>query len=200
MVRGIHAHRQQEGGTGCAVEQVRLPTRAVQHLLGIRARAERDFNATVQRQERDAISAREAAHARVIDHCALRAKVRLDRFIPLVGFTDRADGANRHLRGQTELLADGIVDEPLQGNLVGAARSERGTCDGVAGGVERLHRPDKSGMLRVRWGQFDKHSLFHRTCVLHLMTHVNSPRCSAGGRRRIPPHGVNPGAFLRRFL
>jgi hypothetical protein len=71
----------------------------------------------------------------------MRAEVRLDRFVPLVGFTDRADGANGHLCGQAKPRSDVILDQPLQVNLVGAARSERGTCDGVASSVEVLHRP-----------------------------------------------------------
>ncbi len=73
--RRIDGNGEKEGVI--AVEQISLPACALQHPLGIRAKAERHFDPPIQRQERRAINARERENALVIDHRAMRAKVGL---------------------------------------------------------------------------------------------------------------------------
>src|SRR5262249_43142761 len=100
--------------------------------------------------------------------------------------------ADGHLRGQTEPLADVIVDNRLQLELVRAALRKRhlgaGVAGGIAGGIAAFQRAQEGGMRVRRGREFAEHGLFQRTKILVWSIFVNSL-----GPRPLPPRPQGTG-------
>ena len=145
--RRIYCNRQQKGVAACTVQQTKLSTRALHQVFSIGPKTNGEEDSSIQRQKRHMVNIRKRTDPFVIDHCATCAKMRLSLLVALICFSDLAYGAYGHLRRQTELLTDVVVEELLQFNLVGAPLTKRYASNRIASGIEYLQRPQQGVML-----------------------------------------------------
>jgi hypothetical protein len=72
-------------------------------------------------------------------------------FVPATGFADLGDAADGHLSRESEVLAQLVVVELLQFDLIGRPETESLASQPIGGGVESLHRGGKLlGLTSIR--------------------------------------------------
>lgn len=156
-----HIHGDVEVPAALPQHQIALSTHGLESSPVVLAGYERHEDASIKRQDRDAVERFEREDALVVRHRAAWLERRSDRPIALVGFYDLADGSHGHLRGKPELLAQGTVVVALQSNLIGAPRLERNARKPIARRVESLHRREQRRSLRVVGEQLDLSDQLH---------------------------------------
>lgn len=124
-----------------------------------------------KRQDGHAIKALPRKEALIIGDGTVQLEGRLNGFVPLVRFASFCNGANRHLRRQTKLLADAVIDELLQPDFVRGAMLECHFRNGVASRIEPFHRLQQHLMLFSCWHEFD------HQCQVHASSIAQSIQC-----------------------
>ncbi|PSR24046.1 MAG: hypothetical protein C7B45_00010 [Sulfobacillus acidophilus] len=112
---------------------------------------------TVQGQDRDPIQSFARQDSGIVHDGPMRAKRRLHRFIPFVGFRHFANRPHRHLGRQAKGRPNVGIDQLLQVALVRRAFPKRDGGNGIAGGVEPLHRlQQRLRLVGRRWRMRDE--------------------------------------------
>ena len=121
--------------------------------------------------------------------------------VALVGFRYLAHNADSHLSLQAKAFAQGLIDQLLQGELIGRLLLKRNVGHVVTRRVEPLHRLKESGVLLRRRREFDHQCCVHTSIIEGFLQCVKSELSNTAADKsayRIPPP-LESGGFLRRF-
>ena len=105
-------------------------------------------------------------------------EVGLNAPVSLVGFHGLRDSADGQLRRETETGANVIVDQLLEGHLVGTPFSEGDPGDGIASGVEASHRLQQGAMLAGIGSELDRQRQFHGSMITQERS-INKERAAS---------------------
>src|SRR5215472_16286319 len=158
--------------------------------------AQRNKNASVQRQQGHVVEALEGEHPLVVGHSSVAAKGRAHTLVPLVRLHDLADGPDGHLRRKAKAVTRLVVHQLLQLNLVGALLFKRYPGHPVASVVERFHGAQEGSVLLGVWRQFYQQGLLHAFRIVH--SRIKSVRTAqrlaeAAKALAFPPGAKAPG-------
>ena len=123
----------------------------------------RNFDPALQREHGGVVQALPGQYSLVIDHCAMFFENGPNGLVSLVRFYYLANCSDSHLRTETEALPNLIVEDVMEGNLVGEALLESNSSDVVAGFVEPLHRLFEKAELLLVWSQPHQQRLLQAT-------------------------------------
>lgn len=160
-------HRHVEVELALAVNEVGLAPYALESPTVVGADGARNDNAPVEREKTHAVEAiLEGVEALVVGDGTVLAEARELALVALVDLADLRDGADGVLRREAEAVADLVVEEPLELDLVGRLEREGLLGQPRAGLVDALHRSEQASALRF------VHEQLHGSDELH--EHVRS--------------------------
>lgn len=186
----VHDHGEVESAV--AVDEVSLPADAIQPESLIPAEDDGDKLPPLERQDGHAVKPLPGKYPLIVNDGPMRTEDRLLGTVPLIGFRGLADGADGHLGRESKPLPDVAVNELLEPDLVSRPLAEGDLGNGVAGGVEPLHR------LQERGGLLGRRLEFNRQRQIHGYIIAQKQQCTKGGSRPSSPR-LKAGASGRRF-
>jgi len=130
-----------------AEEEVGLSSELVHTCLLVLPYAYGNIDSVLNGEDGGILQTFPAEYPFIVDHGAVRPERTELAFIPLVDFYDLADGPDNHLSREPISFPDSVVDEFVEGPLVGEPVLEGYFGDVVAGLVESLHSSQKEVVL-----------------------------------------------------
>jgi hypothetical protein len=149
-LRHVHHYGQVEGAA--AIDEVGLPTKALEPSFLIPAEHYGDNLSALERQDGHPVKALTGQNPLIVDDGSALPEEQFHRPVPHTGFRGLADNTECHVSEQTEPSPDFLADKLLEPNLVGRPLPEGGVGNGVAGSLELLHGfKERSRPLGVGW-------------------------------------------------